>query len=155
MREILNGYNEIFTKWSSQQLKVNDIETEILRLEEELRAEKEENSKTVEKEVAKARLELENAEAFVAKLEAENNDEAGGELAVANAELRSCRDFVEFVGKTYEEQMRLWEVAYKRYSLRISNLRERLNIEETILDSYSEELLEYKARLQKVLKKVS
>ncbi len=186
MREILNGYNEIFEKWSSQKLKINDIEREILYLEADLKTEKAENSRTVEHEVSKAALELKAAEALVAKLESdpERNGQSGkrnrrteplpagmgrikGEVPAENSveeidrkldaakeEVKSCRDYCDFVSNTYEEQMKLWEVAYKRYSIQISSLRERLKIEEVVLNSYSEELEEYKAKLQTVLMKV-
>jgi hypothetical protein len=178
--EILDGYNEIFTKWSDQRLKINDIEREIISLEADLKAEKEANSTIVENEIEKARLELRNAEALVSKLEsvlgsvgqAGKRDENTGfiflktkdpvsvegveqELVNAREVVKSCYEFHDFVIKTYEEQMKLWEVAYKRYSLRISNLRERLIVEEAILDSYSAELEEWKAKLQTALKKVS
>ena len=187
MCEILNGYNEIFEKWSNQRLKINDIEREILYLEADLKAEKEENSRTVEHEIGKARQELKDAEALVKKLEStletvshfgnrikkselippdtgktkekilvkKSIGEIEKELATAKTEVKSCRDFCDFVSDTYEEQTKLWEVAYKRYSLRISNLRERLKLEEAVLDSYSEELEECKAKLQTVLMKVS
>jgi hypothetical protein len=177
---ILDSYNEIFTKWSDQRLKINDIEREILYLEADLKAEKEANSTIVENEIEKARLELKEAETLVSKLEsvrrsvgqAGKRDENTGfislktkeavsvegieqELISAKKVVRSCYEFHDFVIKTYEEQMKLWEVAYKRYSLRISNLRERLIVEEAILESYSAELEEWKAKLQTALKKVS
>jgi hypothetical protein len=180
MQEILEGYNKVFSDWSNQRLKINDIEREILYLQADLNAEKEANSIAVKKEIDQASIELAEAETIVRKLESDleqsktgcaGNKEVGDrkgadveadpvaslekELADACCALQSCREYYDFVVNTYEEQMKLWEIGYRGYCLRIDNLKERLKIEEALLASYTRELEEWKEKLNAAFERVA
>lgn len=61
---------------------------------------------------------------------------------------QSAREYLQFVQETYEEQEKLWEISYRRQSLHIENLRERLKMEEAILLKYTADLEEYKRKIQ-------
>ena len=156
MREIFDGYNEIFSKWSNQKLKINDLEKEILYLEADLKVERRANTAIMDDEIEKARLGLKDAEALVIRLEENESSEGiGQQLDQVGKEAQASKDFYDYVINTFEEQMKLWEVDYSGYSLRIDNLRERLIVERAILDFYSAELAEWKAKIHTALKKVS
>jgi len=148
MREIFDGYKEIFSKWSTQKLKINELEREILYLEADLKAEKCANTAIMNDEIGKAGLGLKEAEALAARL-AESASAEGNvqQIEQAGKEAQASKDFYDYVVNTFEEQMKFWEVAYNDYTLRIENLRERLIAERAILDFYSAELEEWKTKI--------
>ncbi len=168
MREFFDDYNEVFEKWSDQRLKINDMEKEILFLEAELRSEKRINSKTVEDDLRKALAEMDIAAERLRELE---SGEIAGTAPAASAAAgtgmkaepvrqflgtaedvrsmeQSAREYLQFVRETYEEQEKLWEISYRRQSLHIDNLRERLKMEEVMLLKYTADLEEYKSKIQ-------